>query len=158
MGSAFSFWHSRFNLRYRVLFEESNCIADGYNRLGTIVRNFATKFLFEIHYHFNLVKAVGVEIINEACTCHDLVGVYRKLLDYKFFDPFGDISHLRSPPVLYSLSGAFRVKAVGMRPEYHRGVAGLQLPMAWFVTTIYHTCGYFAVFFRTSAELYWPNR
>jgi hypothetical protein len=81
-----------------MLFEESNFIADGYNRFRIIVGNFTTKFLFEIHYYFNPVEAVGVEIVNEACTCHDLVGVYRKLLDYKFFDPLGDISHVRRPP------------------------------------------------------------
>jgi hypothetical protein len=50
----------------RVLFKKLRRVADGQNRLGSVIRNLATKFFFKSHHELDRVEAVRAQVIDEA--------------------------------------------------------------------------------------------
>jgi hypothetical protein len=76
-----------------VFFEELDRVADGLNRLGRVVGNFAIELLFEGHDEFYRVEAVGAEIVDKMGFVRHLLGRHTQMLDDDLFHPLGMITH-----------------------------------------------------------------
>ena len=77
-------------------------IADGKNRFGGIVRNFAAELLLESHHELDGVETVGAKIVDETRLLGHLVGLYPQVLHDDLFHPLANITH-RSNLVLFRL-------------------------------------------------------
>src|SRR5215211_327284 len=85
--------NSRGKSAFCVLFEEFHRVADGEDRLGGIIGDFAAEFLLECHDELNGIETVSPEIINEACVLGHLVGFNAQMLDDNLFNPLADVTH-----------------------------------------------------------------
>src|SRR3954447_379083 len=68
-------------------------IADGQDRLRSIVWDLDAELLFEGHHELDRVQTVGAKVVDEACRFRDLVGLHAKMLDNDFLDAFCGITH-----------------------------------------------------------------
>src|SRR5262245_3928104 len=101
---------------FSVFFEKFDRVADGQDSLGSIIRNFATEFLFKGHHELDGVEAVGAKIVDETRLIGHLVGLYAQVLHDDLFHPLANVTH-RSNLVLFRL---------GCHPSLdrnHRGTA-----------------------------------
>src|SRR5664280_968918 len=87
---------------FSVLFEKFDGIADGQDRFGGIVRNFAAEFLLESHHELDGVETVGAKIVDKTRCFGHLVGLYPEVLHDDLFHPLANITH-RSILVLFRL-------------------------------------------------------
>src|SRR6266481_9679823 len=88
---------------FRVLLKEFCGVADGQNRLGRVVRNFATEFFFKSHYELDRIEAVGAEIVNEARIVDHFFGFNTKVFDHDLLNPLANLTH-RSTSCLFHWS------------------------------------------------------
>jgi hypothetical protein len=82
-----------------VFLEKFDGIADGEDRLGGIVGNFAPEFFLECHHEFDGVEAVGAEIVDEACRLGHLLGLDAEVFNDDLFDPVGNFTHRFHPRI-----------------------------------------------------------
>src|ERR1044072_208058 len=95
-----------------VLFKELARVAEGQDRLGSIVRDLATELFLEGHHQFDGVEAVGAEVVNEAGGIRHLLGFDAEMLHHDLFDPLGNITHRFHPRIfLMGLRRATRAVA-----------------------------------------------
>ena len=59
-----------------------------------IVGNLDAELFLEGHHELDRIKAVGSQIVDEACALDDLVGVDAKVLDHNVFDAFCGVAHI----------------------------------------------------------------
>src|ERR1019366_6730356 len=90
---------------FGVLFEKFDGIADGQDRFGGIVRNFAAEFLLESHHEFDGVETIGAKIVDETRLLRHLVGFDPQVFHDDLFNPLANITH-RSNLVLLDWAAA----------------------------------------------------
>src|SRR4026208_1466183 len=91
----------RTSLALCVFFEELDCIADGQDRLGGVVGDFASELFLERHHQFDGVEAIGAEVVDEARGLGHLLGFDAKVLHDDLFDPLGNVvTHRFHPRIL----------------------------------------------------------
>src|SRR5471032_2642895 len=106
---------SGFRSAFSVLFEKLDGIADGQDRFGGIVGNFAAEFLFESHHEFDGVETIGAKIVDETRLLGHLVGLYAEVLHDDLFYPLANITH-RSNLVLFRLGcGRDRIATIAVK-------------------------------------------
>src|SRR5882757_4805481 len=85
---------------FRVLFEKLRRVADGQNRLGGVIGNFATELFFKCHHKLDGVEAVGAEVVDETCSVNHLVRLDTEMLDNNLLNPLANLTH-RSTSCLF---------------------------------------------------------
>src|SRR6185437_11481952 len=85
---------------FGVLFKELGGVADGQNRLRSVVGNFATEFFFKCHHELDRVEAVSAEVVNEARVVDHFFGLNTKVLDHDLLNPLANLTH-RSTSCLF---------------------------------------------------------
>src|SRR5450759_5265599 len=78
---------SGFRSAFSVLFEKLDGIADGQDRFGGIVGNFAAEFLLESHHEFDVVETIGAKIVDETRLLRHLVGFDPQVFHDDLFNP-----------------------------------------------------------------------
>src|SRR3984957_2537384 len=85
---------------FRVLFEKFCRVADGQNRLRSIIGNSTPKFFFKRHYELDGVEAVGAEVVNEARVVDHFFGFNTKVFDHNLLNSLANLTH-RSTSCLF---------------------------------------------------------
>src|SRR5260221_1986614 len=78
---------------FRVLFEKLRPVADGQNRLGGVIGNFATELLFKCHPKLDDVEAVGAEVVDETRSGDQLVRLDTEMLHNNCLNPLANFIH-----------------------------------------------------------------
>jgi hypothetical protein len=94
IATPFATWRYRTGKSGRGLVDIFHGVADGQDRLGSIVGNFDTELLFEGHDEFHRIQTVGAQIIDEARTIGDLLSIDAEMLDNNLLDALGGVTHL----------------------------------------------------------------
>ena len=76
------------------LLNELDSVADGQDRVSSVIWNFNAEFFFECHDQLNGVERVRAQIVDEACAFNNLVGVNAKMINNNFLYAFCDIAHV----------------------------------------------------------------
>src|SRR5580692_884490 len=84
----------------RVLFEKFCGVADGQNRLRSIVGNLAAEFFFKRHHELDGIEAVGAEVVNEARVVDHFFGFNTKVFDHDLLNSLANLTH-RSTSCLF---------------------------------------------------------
>src|ERR1700730_4700934 len=92
------FWASAL----RVLFEKFRGVADGQNRLRSIVGAFAAELFFKRHHQLDGIQAVGAEVVNEARVVDHFFGLNTKVFDHDLLNSLANLTH-RSTSCLFPL-------------------------------------------------------
>src|SRR5207245_7288762 len=80
---------------FRVLLEKLRGVADGQNRLGGVVGNFATELFFKCHHKLDGVETVGAEVVDETCVVDNLIGLNIYAFDHNLLNRLADLTHLQ---------------------------------------------------------------
>src|SRR5580700_9526755 len=105
-----------------VLFEKLHRIADGENRFRGVVGNLAAEFLFERHHEFDRIEAVGAEIIDEARSLRNLVGLDAQMFHDDLLHPLANVTHRSNLVRLSNWLNPPSYLAI-KRPRDHHGAA-----------------------------------
>ena len=74
--------------------QKGNGIAEGLDRLGSVVGNLDREFFFEGHHQLDLVEGVGTQIVDKAGLFDDLFRIDIEVLDNDLADAISDIAHI----------------------------------------------------------------
>src|SRR5882724_12147640 len=85
---------------FRVLLEKLRGVADGQNRLGGVIGNFAAELFFKCHHKLDGVETVGAEVVDETCVVDNLVRLDTEMLDNNLLNPLANLTH-RSTSCLF---------------------------------------------------------
>src|SRR5215213_1706511 len=85
---------------FRVLLEKLRGVADGQNRLGGVIGNFATELFFKCHHKLDGVETVGAEVVDETCVVDNLIGLNTEVFDHNLLNPLANLTH-RSTSCLF---------------------------------------------------------
>src|SRR5262249_15326871 len=82
---------------FGVLLEEFHRIADGQDRFGRVIRDFAAELLFERHDKLDGVETVRAEVIDETRGVGHLVRLHAKVLHDDLLYPLANVTHFLKP-------------------------------------------------------------
>src|ERR1700737_108439 len=99
---------------FRVLLEKFRGVANGQNCFRGIVRNLATEFLFKGHHELDCIKAVGAEVVNEACVIDHLLRLDTKVFHHNLLNPLAYLAH-RSTSCCYIGPDRKTIRAIVVR-------------------------------------------
>src|SRR6185503_18345293 len=85
---------------FRVLLEKLGGVADGQNRLGGVIGDFATELFFKCHHKLDGVETVGAEVVDETCVVDNLIGFNTEVFDHNLLNPLANLTH-RSTSCLF---------------------------------------------------------
>src|SRR5262249_23532499 len=80
---------------FRVLLEKLRRVADGQNRLGRVIVNFAAELFLKGHHELDGVETVGAKVVNEACIVDNLVGFNTEVFYHNLLNPLANLTHLQ---------------------------------------------------------------
>src|SRR5262249_60008354 len=91
-----------------VLFEKFDCVADGQNRLGGVIRNFTAEFFLKRHDELDRIETIGTEVIDETGVLGDLLRLNAEVLHDNFFHALANITHRSNRILQRDPSSSFR--------------------------------------------------
>src|ERR1019366_7478895 len=83
-----------------TLVDELHRVADGLDMFRRIVRNLDVELFFKGHDEFDIVEAVGAQVVDERGLFSDLLRIGVQVLDHDLTDAFECIGHTLLTPCL----------------------------------------------------------